>query len=247
MGAEHRGRDVPEVEKVHKQDAAWKDHPLAVAAISAAATIGLSVMVFTQIVMPTITASQADDIKRLKDGRAVMVSSQKDTLDKYEKLRVEFDKAKSDLEELTIELRDARAGSLFGGSSPYPIGLGRIRVGDPASRVAEIYGHEVKGEIDDGYYEVKLSKSYFKEVVYYFDGKSNITHIMFAMDLLSLIKDKNTKFLFRKLTDAFGSPREWSGKGFYSWDVDGVQIYMSDEYSYVVMHNGFAPGYWPKQ
>jgi hypothetical protein len=49
----------------------------------------------------------------------------------------------------------------------------------------------------------------------------------------------------RKLEEIFGKPKEYSQKGFYSWDFTNETIYKASNFQVILMNKSLHPGYFP--
>jgi hypothetical protein len=126
------------------------DHPLKVAALAVVGTITVLSLVATQWILPTQTASLNHEITILKE-RLLKESEEKETLKRLgEKLSqtIEEQKAQNQkrVDSLSAEnkgLKDklfiSEKSNAFLIGDAYPIGLDKVKIGDPKSKVAESY------------------------------------------------------------------------------------------------------------
>lgn len=241
--------DTPTIQKettTYSPRSGWQDHPLAVAAIAVAATIGLAVIIFKEIVLPTQTASLTNEITNLKSSLAFK-SKEISTL-KNSKLdsQKQIANLQSQVNELNQKVYEAQNANLFSFGNPYPLGVGRAKIKDPISTLTTIYPEQQITQ-NDGYWSVRNQHKIFTDITYYFDESSpqkTITHIAFSMDY----SKNNEDFLQTKLIETLGQPKTWKRKGFFSWETKSSAIvYKSDNDRFILMQEGFAPGYWSKE
>ena len=133
------------------------EHPLKMAALAVVGTFGVLTAVVTQWVIPTVTASLSHDIDVLKERLAVEVQKNKDLHDEKIRLLAEVEAGKKDLEaeksalrprytayakeidDLREEISTLRMSNLFTPENPYPLGLDRVRIGDPIDKIDDAY------------------------------------------------------------------------------------------------------------
>jgi hypothetical protein len=230
-----------------------KDHPIYILVGAVVAAVILAVgatagvyekLIFpvrvaeTQPIMhgPTTTSSES-----VNASSAATVVDQPTVWKQLEEAKVELAKAKADLSAL-------RLANMFTAGSPYPVGLGQVKIGDAESDIPK-YFDETK--IDrtpenngSSYISIEQADPIFTSIVYYYDNATKnhrITHIAFNTNFHTL----PANYLLNRFTELFGQPILDKRKGFYSWEVPGKQrIYMSDQSSYLVMNDQFRPGYW---
>lgn len=208
-------------------------HPLVVIALAVVGTFGFSY----QFVLPIMTAKMQNDVNKIPS---------------YEK-QIEEDKIKisqlnKKLQQVENQLAIVQNANLFRHDDPYPIGLGKVRIGDSIEKLLSVYGENNIEKIEDGVWKVKNAHSIFNNINYYFDYKSSkkvITHISFGNN--ELVNQEKVKFLKGTLEDIFGEPRVYKTKGFYSWEVAGERIFLQKLFTYVLMEKKYAPAYWPDE
>ncbi|HEX5330428.1 hypothetical protein [Sulfuricurvum sp.] len=128
-------------------------HPLVVVVLAVAGTFGFSY----QFVLPIMTAKMQNDV---------------DKIPSYEK-QIKEDKVK--ISELNKKLKQSESqlaitqnANLFTRDDPYPVGLGKIRIGDSIENLITIYGVESL-EKKDGYWTIKNVNSIFNDITYYYN------------------------------------------------------------------------------
>ena len=211
----------------------WKDHPLAIAAIAVSGTIVLGVLLVKEVVLPVYTVSLQNKLSELSNVKSLLV----ETEEKAAKLQARLERTEKDLFAV-------QQINLFGLGNPYPATLDKVRLGDSVDAVLSAYP-DAKVQKSDGYWSIELPKSIFRYVAYFFDEKSetrNITHISFKFGYK--VPDS---FLQEKLIATLGVPFVYSQKGFFSWEVNGVaEVYKPADDEFMIMREGYRPGYWPR-
>lgn len=200
------------------------DHPLKIAALAVVGTITVLSLIVSQWIIPTQTASLNHEITILKEKLA-KESEDKDLLKRSgERLSQDLDGQKTQNQKrvdlLAAEnkaLRDklfiSEKANAFLIGDPYPVGLDKVKVGDPKSKVAESYRGgivEEKGRT----IVVKHAGELFPNV--YFRHSSDrktegkIDSISFDLGTFERIHDSSAKvpdnWLRDSLTKALGEP-----------------------------------------
>jgi hypothetical protein len=166
----------------------WKNHPVVVAAAVCAASLVFA----QQVIFPVMTASlqnelvayktQAADVKSPRDRIAVLEAQLKDT---------------------PADLAKIQTANMFSLGSPYPIGLGQIKLGDSLDLVTKFYP---SGSIERKsiYWTVARPNAAFASVAYFFDRNASdkrATTIQFYLNT-----DTPINLLQTKLVEALGQP-----------------------------------------
>lgn len=232
---------TPSASEPISKSSSWKDHPIVVAAMAVAGTIALGVLLVKEVILPTHTAALTNEVASLSAEASSLRASKADTDDELAKLQTQ-------VAELDRKLAQAQHANLFTFGSPYPVGVGQVRVGDPISSLTTIYPATLIDKNEIGYWSVNNQHKVFNSIVYYYDEKlpkNPITHIMFSVTYPVTVDDT---FLQSKLVEALGAPKQWHRKGYFSWDTQAnVTLYKNDEDSFIVMDNGSRPGAWPDE
>lgn len=208
-------------------------HPLVVIVLAVAGTFGFSY----QFVLPIMTAKLQNDVDKIPSY-----------VKQIEEDQVKIDALNKKLEQLESQLAIVQNANLFRQGDPYPIGLGKVRIGDSVEKLLSIYGENNIEKIEDGVWKVKNAHSIFNNINYYFDYKSSkkvITHISFGNS--DLANQEKAKFLKGTFEDIFGEPRAYKKKEFYTWEVAGERIYLQKLFNYVLMEKKYVPAYWPDE
>ncbi len=194
----------------------FKNHPIVIMALTVAGSLGF----YHQIILPIMTVKLQNEV---------------DKIPSYEK-QIEEDKVKigelnKKLQQVESQLTIAQNANLFTQDNPYPVGLGKLRIGDSIDNLVPIYG-EKDLEKKDGYWILKNSHSVFKKVVYYYNDESpkkEITHISFYTDFDA----ENKNRLQAVLEDAFGLPIKLKNE-VCAWKVSSGLIYKYSTFSFIL-------------
>lgn len=191
-------------------------HPLVVIALAVVGTFGFSY----QFVLPIMTAKLQNDV---------------DKIPSYEKQikedNVKIDELNNKLQQVESQLVIAQNANLFMYDDPYPIGLGKLRIGDSIDNMIMIYG-EKDIEKKDGFWSVDNKHSKFTHVTYYFNDESpkkEITHILFRTDVDFKMKNSLQEILENK----FGVPLHLKNDRF-GWKVSNGLIHKFEDFSFVL-------------
>jgi hypothetical protein len=173
----------------------WKDHPLAVGAICVAATIGLSVLVVNEIILPTYKERLVNQLAELPEVRKA--KSQADA---------HIINLEKEIEILKIDLLAARNTNLFSIDNPYPTGLRTIKIGDSITELSK-YFSDSKIDKEESYWSITLENSPITHVTYYFGRKSNPNIIHMIGIYFNNFTDKRSRDLLKNLLiEALGAP-----------------------------------------
>jgi hypothetical protein len=224
---------------VHLESPNWKDHPIVVAAVAVAGTIGLAVLLVKEVILPTYTASLTNKIASLSAEVFDLRASKKGAEEKLSYLQTQVD-------ELEGKLTQAQYANLFMFGSPYPVGFGQVQVGEPVSKIDTVYPVAFIDKQESGYWTVSDQHKLFNRITYYFDEKlpqKPITHILFFISYPAKV-DEN--FLQNKLVEVLGVPKQWDRKNYFSWNTQAkVDVYKNGQDEFIVMEKGSRPGFWP--
>lgn len=213
------------------------DHIIVKLGAAVATTIGLCIIVATQVIFPTQQAAIINHSKNL-ENQLKKVEKNKTLLSK----NLAITKKELDFTKKRLEL--LQNANLFNVGDPYPAGLGQLRIGDPINKADQVFPKD-SIEHSEGNISVNGQHKIFKDITYFYDDESKnnpITHISFGMDVLS----KSDAFLQEKLVEALDKPKKWKRKEFFSWRANlGLAVYKSSDFSYILIPNDKVPGYWP--
>jgi len=244
------------VESNGQERSRMTQHPVFVAGSVFTATVTLGIIFVTQIVCPTQTASLGNKVSEVvseNDSLHRRVQSLKSAADEQRNTIIRLRESYSDLRR---RLAEAEYSNLLVSGSPYPVGLGKVKVGDPISLLEKYYPSDRIKYRKDGRKTLYGQSEIFDRVTYYFeveDGESLITHIVFPLNFdehFDLGSDQKNEFLLSRLVDSLGQPKDW-GDGYYSWECrmgGNVFFEINKRYahSYIVMQTGFRPAGWPE-
>jgi len=214
----------------------WKDHPIAVASIAVAATIGLGILLVKEIILPTQTASLTNQLSSIPALQ-----------NENNKLKSTLSETKSKLDDSQRRLKLSETTNLFTVGSPYPTGLGLVRIGDDIAEIDKHYAANSVDKSEENYYTVTLPHGIFKNVVYGFKTSTKTKKVTQIAFVLPFDKTLNDSFLQEKLVEALGKPTGNPKKDFYSWQTSqNVTAYKPLPDMYLILEEGFAPSIWPK-
>lgn len=191
-------------------------HPLVVIALAVIGTFGFSY----QFVLPIMTAKLQNDVDKIPSYEK-----------KIDEDNVKIDELNKKLQQIETQLAIAQNANLFTQDDPYPIGLGKLRIGDSIENLITYYG-EKNLEKKDGFWIIKNIHSVFNQIIYYYNDESpkkEITHIYFekAIDL------KRKKSLQEILENKFGTPIRLKNDC-YAWNLSNGLIYKINDVSYIL-------------
>ncbi|MBB5542818.1 hypothetical protein [Paraburkholderia fungorum] len=235
-----------------------KDSPLWILSSVIVATVVVTGGVYEKLVLPERVAQEAkagvaQQLQAMADQAASEVQAASEAAARA--IRGSADKAASEVraaqkatDDANAKLRDYEQAHLLTDRSPYPLGLGKVKVGDSIDSLSDAYpgGAVDKTAIEDGndYVVLKNQDPLFNHIVYYFDEtdkKRRITHILFNASYPVKISDS----LFRdRFTEMFGQPLSSPRKGHVAWKAGSVSVFMTDPTSFIVMRQGYVPGFW---
>ena len=180
----------------------WKDNPVVVGGIGVVVTATLLIALFTQVVIPDRVDDAANKAKKLEEAQRSLTAAVA-TKDAELAAAKDVNKAlQANADAVRHDLQIASHKFLVAGN-PYPVGLGIVRVGEPAARVKQAYPTATLDEREQRYL---LSRSHpiFERVSFYFNpdsGDKTITRIVFEIpDHVQF----DSRFLREKVRDALG-------------------------------------------
>ena len=226
----------------------WKNHPIVVAAVAVSAAIGLCVIIIKEIILPTYTAHLNNTIKELQTTNNNIVSENTRLKEHIIELKNKLDISEEKESNLLSKLELAQQENLFSSETPYPLGLGQIKIGDPVSLIFKSYPIDSIEISKYGYIDVNNQHEIFTQATYYADDiknkNSEITHVSYGIDFK---KGLSKDFLQMKLIDSFGMPKKWVWDDYYSWMTKSkIIIYKSSNNRMLLMPEGFKPRMWPE-
>jgi len=102
----------------------WKDHPV----IIAAASFGAGLVFAQTVIFPTMTASLRNE-----------VSSLRSQVQEVAVLKEQLKKAEADAKVEKDKLVASQRTNLFSLGNPYPVGIGKVKLGDNVSSLTKYY------------------------------------------------------------------------------------------------------------
>jgi len=234
----------------------WYEHPVYVAAVAVAGTIGLSVLIYKEVLLPSHLAASQFQIESLErqlsectSGSAATDNALSECKRAGEQEKEAFEsvikESRSELELAQAQLKELIMGSLFLNSSPYPVTLEDVRAGDPLDVLREKRPSAHPIEKEDGYWSLEVDHPYFQYVTYYFDDKpgSPIYQIYYRAKHLTPVSEN---FLQTQLVRTLGTPISFP-KEHYIWLLPhGLLVYKSEPDAYIVAREGVVPGGWDR-
>lgn len=181
----------------HKISNNWRDHPLAIAAVSASATA----LLFISVVIPIWNKAELNKIENLR-ARIEPIENE------LKALRSKHDKSQERLKGVLLELESLRKKEMFSGKGPYPVGYDKVKVGDPVEKIKDQYGDHRLDDLAD-WASISLDDSaFFSRIVFYKseDGKE-VSHISFNVDVFGNdIAAAKAGALKEKIVEFAGNP-----------------------------------------
>jgi len=226
----------------------WKDHPVVIAAAAVVATSGFWILLDKEVILPTQTAKLNNQIN---DRSSHNLSLTEENV-KLSNAKLERDQKIEQLEAKVSELEhknsDLELSNLFSLGNPYPVNFRQVKIGDTIASQATIYPENVIQKDDDGYWTIDNHDKIFSRVVYYYEKtlpKNPVTHIAFFVDYKANLDNSSIQ---QKLVEAFGPPKQWRRKGYFSWPTHSkVTVYNLDKLGFVLMQEGSTPSSWPNE
>lgn len=240
----------------------WRSHPVVIAAGTCAATVVICVAIFMQVVLPTQEARLQLQIDKANNAneqlRSIVMAKDKaaqETADNMKgvqsglsSLEHEVAELKATNSQLNQALVGARVANLFSIASPYPNGFGTVRIGMSKQVIWKTYPMKsIKVDSSNPeFVDVTLANTPFDTATYFLSKDSKdpkITEVSFSISpFASKYADD---FVFTKLVQAFGKPRQGCEKTYFSWGVGkDFTIFANDKRSFTIMRRGEEPFFW---
>jgi hypothetical protein len=165
--------------------------------------------------------------------------------DELSRIQAELKAKKEEASATKQKLVASESGNLFLQSNPYPVGFGRIRIGDKVEALNEAYalGAITWPNEDDGAYkaEVKIQNSVFSAATYTYDPKTRkIIAVGFRANY-----ETPRGLLLDKLSDTFGIPIPSKPKGMYKWPISSkINTFLMTDTFYLIVSSERAPLLW---
>lgn len=199
----------------------WKNHPILIAVISAAATATF----FQTVVIPISDASNRAELIEFRKLKAT-----------HEQVEKTLEEEKKRNAQLAKELVISQQANLFVAGNPYPVGYRTTPIGMPLAKVKEHFKDKALTD-ERSILSVKLDKGVFRRVTYHYESQgkeSVVTHISYMVSFSdSLWEPNDADKLHTILTETFGPPTEvqegvgarWrissAGKSYWLYARDG--------------------------
>lgn len=198
-------------------NANWKDHPIVVATIAVAATVGLMIALFTEVIIPT-------QIAHLTNQLADCPVAKKEKEEAEKKIIL----LEEQLTESKAKLLAAQQASPFVVGNPYPSGFGQVRLGDQISKVAEYFPAATIQKDEDSWL-INWAESPFISILYFYEEKPTKK----IYKIVYIFRSEDPDALRVKVTEALGTPAliVKSGHKSYWWKITSkvsVQMFPSD-------------------
>jgi hypothetical protein len=205
----------------------WKEHPVVVAAAAASAAILFTITIFSTVVIPTMVKDKDLQIAELTKRIEPMEKSVNEAAARVAATADELKVLKQRNLELSRE-------NLFSTDDVYPKGFRKVRIGDPTTKIWDVYPKkDVRDESDrtGDWISVKVSGEFIREVTYYYKnvkGKQVVSGILFLFDTGS------TPLIKAQLVEKYGDrlqrekPSSWVltvlGHDLTLWDSGGYSL-----------------------
>lgn len=153
------------------------DHPLTLCAAGVVATVGVCTVATFQWIVPTMTASLTHSAELLKEGLKKrdddkhglerQINGLKNQITNLNKEVEDFRKVialkDKSIAKLKTELFESQKANIFTAKSPYPMGLDKVKIGDPIEKIAEAYPFETNSN-NNSWISVKLPSEVFTRI-----------------------------------------------------------------------------------
>lgn len=166
----------------------WRDSPVVVAAISAAASMSL----MATVGIPLATGYLTGQVEALRTDLQNKSNEIRDLNDVVERLRKEvstrgsaIEAEKHEIRRLKNQMGELQMSNLFLPGHPYVRGLDKVQLGSNQETVVTTYGEEAIEKADEDYWSVKVDHKVYSLVTYYFDSRPDerrVTHILHHFD-----------------------------------------------------------------
>lgn len=223
---------------------------MGIAAIAAVAGITFA-MTF---ILPTHIASLRNQIEVLNVEVKVAQKSAVAEQGKASTLEADNKLLEHRLSETGRMLRYWQQANLFSVGNPYPVGLAKIRVGDPLDLIGKVYSASlIEYSKDIPYVSVKIDHGVFDDIIYYYEVKAQ-KKIIYMIAFSG--SDSAEDLIYDKIVECLGHPVSVPSKvsegpvstprdTSYLWKTStnlGVQFEKQRGATYTV----FAGHWWPK-
>jgi hypothetical protein len=215
------------------QDTKWQDHRV----IIAAGSFGAALIFAQTVIFPTMTASLQNEVSSLR-SQTQEVTSLKDQLKKaQEDAKNEKQRMEAVAKEEKTKLIASQITNIFSLGNPYPVGFGKVKLGDGIGSLTASYSEAAITKTSSGYWTVRPNHPAFRDITYIFDRPTDlkdrrIRAILFFGD------DHISEVLHDKLIEALGQPVSPGPKpDCYLWTVDKALFVRKDSPATFALQN----------
>lgn len=219
-----------------------KSSPVFIAGSSVAATIGICVLIYKEVLLPTHTLSLQNQI----NAQNVENGALKAKIEPLERANASL---KEQIGLLQARSRELEASNLFSAGTPYPVGLAAIRIGQPNTEIEKAYPvGRIDKTKDEGFWSVGVENSVIESITYYFASDKKIYQMLFHLRTQGKTSvEEDAKFLISKLTDSLGTPIANPKPGYAAWNCpDKVKAYIFNSRYYLIIEAATIPRGWPR-
>ena len=252
--------------ELRAKSADWKQHPIYIAVATAVAAVGVMVLLFKEVLLPTQIKTIENELVELRKQRveesaavvskmdqhakeiAALKSSHQYELSRLSKTKsivdAQLSKESQARSTLSTELASVALKDMFSEKNPLPLGFKRIGLREPLDTVRSKYSElSLLFPVDDKLVAFKLNHKVFTQLIFHAGRKKDndagkVGHITFQI----ANKDIATS-LIDALTAAFGKPNKETASS-ASWaNIANHSLYVSRSKSprYFLMPVGFNP------
>jgi cell division protein FtsL len=198
------------------QEKKWQDHPVVIAAGSVVAAL-----IFAQtVIFPTMTASLQNELSSLR-SQVQEITSLKDQLKKtQDDTKSEKQRMESEAKIEKSKLIASQITNIFSLGSPYPVGFGKVKLGDSINALVNTYPEAAINRTSIDHWRIKPDHPAFRDIAYFFDRPTalndrRVRAILFFGD------DRISGVLQDKLIEVLGQPALPGPKPeCYIWTID---------------------------
>jgi len=244
----------------------WKQHPIYIAVATAVATVGIMVLLFKEVLLPTQIKTIENELIELRKQRAdesaavvanmevhakevaALKSSHQNELSRLSKTKsivdAQLSKESQARSTLSAELATVALKDMFSDKNPYPIGFKRIALRDPFDTVRTKYPElSLLFPAGEKLIAFKLNHKLFTQLSFHAGRKKDndaekVGHITFQIANKTVANS-----LIETLTTVFGKPNKEDASS-ASWvNVANHSLYVSRGKNprYFLMPTGFSP------
>jgi len=204
------------------QEKRWQDHGVIIAIISGAATLVFAY----NVLFPMLTASLQNEVSSLRSQvqEIAELKSRIAALDTAAKVERQ-------------KLVEAQLKNVFSLGNPYPVGFGKVRLGDSIETIQQNFPETSIDRVTSNFWGVKFDHPVFQRVTYYFDRPRELKDRR-VRQLLFHGANANSTALKEKLIEALGPPVAPGPKPeCFVWAVDKIFVKMDSPNSFTIGPN----------